>query len=90
MPLVFIFIMDYLNLTTLYLTLEKTTKRLAKTALIATFLRNLTPKDDIQSCLYLLYGSVFPPWDARKIGVSDKLIIKTLASLLDFQHEHVV
>ncbi len=81
--------MDYLNLTNLYLSLEKTTKRLAKTALIATFLRNLKPKDDIPSCLYLLYGSVFPPWDARKIGVSDKLIIKTLASSLGFPPEKV-
>ncbi|MBI1972391.1 ATP-dependent DNA ligase [Candidatus Woesearchaeota archaeon] len=70
--------MHYQRLVHLYLALEKTTKRLEKTALLAAFLKEV-PKDEVQDVVYLLQGLVFPPWDERKIGFSSRLMLKAIS-----------
>ncbi len=84
-----LFGMDYLKLTTCYVALEKTSKRLEKTAIIAEFLRTLEDEKDVKHIVYLLQGRVFPSWDERKIGVSDRLIVKALAMSFGFAPEKV-
>lgn len=71
--------MDYIKLTNCYEQLEKTSKRLEKTHIIAEFLRKSKTEKDIDAVIDLLRGSVFPAWEQRKIGVSDKLVIKALS-----------
>ncbi|MBS3144062.1 ATP-dependent DNA ligase [Candidatus Woesearchaeota archaeon] len=69
--------MQYQRLVDLYLKLEKTTKRLEKTALVAQFLKEV-PAEDVVDVVYLLQGHVFAPWDARKIGFSSRLVLKAI------------
>lgn len=70
--------MDYLKLTECYQKLESTTKRLEKTEIISNFLRELK-KEPNAIAINLLRGRIFPDWEQRKIGVSDKLVIKALS-----------
>lgn len=70
--------MDYIKLADIYEALEKTTKRLEKTYILSQFMKDIKKTSDIEPIINLLRGSPFPSWDERKIGVSDKLIIKAL------------
>jgi len=71
--------MDYLKLTEYYKQLESTTKRLEKTEIISRLLRELKKESNPEPALNLLRGKVFPDWEERKIGVSEKLVIKALS-----------
>jgi len=69
--------MQYNILVDCYEKLEKTSKRLEKTDIIADVLRK-TGIEDIDVTLLLLQGKLFPDWDERKIGVAARLIIKAI------------
>lgn len=71
-------LMDYKDLAELYSKLEKTSKRLEKTFLIAQFLSKVS-EDSLKDIVYLLQGRVFAHSDERKIGMSSKLILKSIA-----------
>ena len=71
--------MRYAELSNLYDQLGKTTKRLEKTEIIANFLKE-TKQEDLEEVICLLNGRVFPLWDNRKIGFSDRLLIKAISS----------
>lgn len=71
--------MEYYKLAKAYQQLEQTTKRLEKAFILAKILKECS-KEDLQDIIYLLQGKVFPPWDERKIGISDKIIIKVIAN----------
>src|SRR3989344_1111749 len=80
--------MDYEMLVYCYDSLDKTTKRLEKTSIIAKLLEK-TGKDDIKKIIYLLQGSVFPQWDERVLGMSSMLVIKTLSSATGISKDKV-
>jgi len=69
--------MKYRELTEVYLSLEKTSKRLEKTHLIAEFLKK-TPLEELNMVVLLLQGKVFPSWDERVIGVASRLVLKAI------------
>jgi len=71
--------MDYSELVDAYDRLEKTTKRLDKTEIIAQLLSR-TPEKLFDEVIYLLQGRVFPKWDERKLGMSSRLMIKAINS----------
>ena len=71
--------MDYIKLVEVYEKLEKTSKKLEKTAIISEFLKNVK-SDETEIVINLLQGTVFPLYDQREIGVSSRLIIKIIAS----------
>ena len=70
--------MDYKKLAQVYEALEKTSKRLQKTFIIAELLKEAS-SEDIQKLVLLLEGRVFPSWDQRELGVADRLIIKCIS-----------
>ncbi len=70
--------MDYKELVNVYLELEKTTKRLEKTKIVSNFLKKI-PLEQLDFVIYLIEGRVFPLWDERKIGFSDRLMIKAIS-----------
>ncbi len=70
--------MEYKTLAEFYERLEKTTKRLEKTFIIAELLLK-TPDKELSDVVYLLQGRVFPAWDERRIGMSSKLLVKAVA-----------
>ncbi|HZX12754.1 MAG TPA: ATP-dependent DNA ligase [Candidatus Nanoarchaeia archaeon] len=71
--------MHYLNLTKHYEHLEQTPRRLEKTHILQGILNTIKTAEDAEATINLIRGAVFPAWDERKIGISEKLVIKALA-----------
>jgi len=71
--------MEYSKLVNAYKALEETSKRIEKTYIISELLEN-TPESELDQVIYLLEGRVFPAYDERKIGFSERYAIKALAS----------
>ena len=69
--------MLYSKLVEVYEQLDSTTKRLAYTSIISSFLKDI-PVADLSLTLLLLEGRIFPRWDEREIGVASKLVVKAL------------
>jgi DNA ligase 1 len=69
--------MDYSELVKAYLEIEKTTKRLEKTYVIADLLKK-TSDSNIKEVILLLQGKVFPTWDERKTGISSQIALKAI------------
>ncbi|MBI4155302.1 ATP-dependent DNA ligase [Candidatus Woesearchaeota archaeon] len=80
--------MRYLELVELFEALSKTTKRLEKTKLIADFIKKIRI-EEIDNTMCLLTASIFPPYDKRKIGVSDRLILKAISKSTGIKAEEV-
>jgi DNA ligase-1 len=62
--------------------LEQTSKRLELAALLADFLRGLSP-EEIPSAVRLTIGQVFPEWDGRALNVSWRAVETVIAELTD-------
>lgn len=73
------FSMLYLDLVEVYERLGATTKKLEKTKILASLLKK-TKKEELETVVNLVQGSVFPQWDARKIGFSSRLMLKAIAN----------
>ena len=69
--------MDYSELVKAYVKIEKTTKRLEKTYIIADLLKK-TPDSNLKEIILLLQGKVFPTWDERKTGISSQIALKAI------------
>jgi DNA ligase-1 len=69
--------MQYSKLVEVYERLESTTKRLEKTFIISTLLKQ-TKTEDLPEIILLLRGLVYPPWDEHKLGVASKLVVKAI------------
>ncbi len=70
--------MKYSSLVDVYNKLERTSKRLEKIEIISETLKKAR-KDELREIVYLLEGRIFPEWDKRKIGFSNRLMIKALS-----------
>lgn len=62
--------------------LEQTSKRLELTALLADFLRELSP-EEIPPAVRLAIGQVFPEWDGRALNVSWRAVETVVDDLTD-------
>lgn len=71
-------LMRYRDLVELYEKLEKTTKRLEKTHHISEFLKKVKT-EELDSIMLLLQGKVFPKHEQKKIGVADRLVMKSIS-----------
>ncbi|MGL6298378.1 MAG: ATP-dependent DNA ligase [Methanobacteriaceae archaeon] len=73
--------MKYIELVNVYEALSATTKRLEKTEILSNFLKEL---DDeiLPKIALMILGSVFPSWSSEEQGVSEKLLIKAIASVI--------
>ncbi len=69
--------MKYQKLAELYEKLSSTTKRLEKTEILSSFLKDLPEKD--KDVLYLLLGNIYPEHSEKKIGISNQLTIKAIS-----------
>jgi len=69
--------MKYSKLTELYSELEKTSKTLEKTRLIADFLKSL-PKKELSRMALLIRGAVAPDYEELELGIGKKLVIKAI------------
>src|SRR3989344_4037056 len=80
--------MMYSNFVEVYDKLSATAKRLEKETILAGFFRELAVKDDSQ-WIYLLKGRIFPDYDEREIGFSEKLVIKAIAFVFGVKEEEI-
>ncbi len=69
--------MKYSVLCEVYEKLEGTSARLEKTEILSDFLKKL--KRDNKEIVYLLQGRIFPDFDEREMGISDRLVVKALS-----------
>jgi len=79
--------MEYEEICGVYQQLESTTKGLEKTKILSEFLGK------IKSCpetIYLLQGKVFPDYDERVLGISQKLSIKAIAKATGISETEVI
>lgn len=84
--------MFYSELCEIYERLEKTSKRLEKTEILAVFLDRLKKDRDrntIAGVIHLLRGRIFPDYDQREIGISSQLAIKAIAKSSGISPEEV-
>ncbi|MFQ6020988.1 MAG: ATP-dependent DNA ligase [Candidatus Aenigmatarchaeota archaeon] len=81
--------MKYQILTDYYEKLEKTSKKLEKTDIIAELLKK-TSHNSINKVVRLIRGSVFPEWSDEEMGVADKLMIKAIAKAYGASEREVV
>lgn len=70
--------MKYAELCEVYESLQENPSRLKKVDIIADFLKKLT-SDDTHDILYLLKGKIFPDYSEKEMGISEKLVIKSLS-----------
>lgn len=70
--------MMYEEIVDVYEALNKTSKRLEKSEILANFLKKIDKKE-LRNIVYLLEGRIFPEWDERKIGFSNRLMIKAIS-----------
>ena len=61
---------------------ERTSKRLELAALLADFLRTLSPLE-IPPAVRLIIGQVFPEWDGRALNMSGKAVMAMIDELID-------
>jgi DNA ligase 1 len=80
--------MLYSKLAQLYEDLSSTTKRLEKTDILAKFL-SVLPEEE-EDVLYLLLGNIYAQYDSRKIGISEQLVVKSIARASGASSEEVV
>ena len=70
--------MEYTELCKIYGELEKTTKRLEKTDILARALKD-AKATDLEEFVCLIRGKAFPQWSEQKLGMSSKLIVKAIS-----------
>jgi len=79
--------MLFVELAELYQKLEKTTKRLEKTFILAKFFEKVKEahekkeidKEDVKNIIYLAQGMIFPSYAEEELGISENLLIKAIA-----------
>ncbi len=84
--------MLYSELCELYARLEKTSKRLEKTEILADFLGKLKREKDRkveEGVMHLLRGRIFPDYSDHEIGISSQLTMKALARAVGSSGEEV-
>ena len=81
--------MKYSLLCETYEELEKNPSRLKKTEILAEFLQKLKKEKDKQ-IVYLLQGRVFPDYNEKEFGISEKLCIKALAKASGVSDKEII
>ncbi|ODS35412.1 MAG: hypothetical protein A7316_03795 [Candidatus Altiarchaeales archaeon WOR_SM1_86-2] len=70
--------MDYSELVGVYEKLEKTTKRLEMTKIIADFLVTV-PDEELPTIILFLQGRAFPAYSDKELGIAKKLMVKAVS-----------
>jgi len=80
--------MQYRLLSGVYAKLEQTSKRLEKTNILANFLKDV-PEEELEHVMLLVQGRVFPQWDSRELGMSNRLLLKAISLATGKSHDEV-
>ncbi len=80
--------MEYKKLAEFYEEATGTTKRLEKIKILSKFLKQI-PKSN-RDALYLMLGRIYPEYDEKRIGISNKLAIKSISKATGTREEKVI
>lgn len=80
--------MKYSDIAQVYEELTNTTKRLEKSHILSKFIKEIK-LTEIDDTLCLLTASIFPSYDKRKIGFSDRLILKAISKASGIKQEEI-
>ncbi|MCE5213717.1 MAG: ATP-dependent DNA ligase [Methanobacterium sp.] len=83
--------MKYQKLVELYETMDSTTKRLEKTAILADFLNMVGDQDpkNLAVITLLSLGRIFPTWSEEELGIGSKLLMKAISLVVGVTIEEV-
>ncbi|HTX61490.1 MAG TPA: ATP-dependent DNA ligase [Methanobacterium sp.] len=83
--------MKYQKLVELYESMDSTTKRLEKTAILAEFLKMVGEKDpeNLPVVTLLSLGRIFPTWSEEELGIGSKLLMKAISLVVGVSPEEV-
>jgi len=81
--------MKYSELIDVYEKLEKTSKRLEKTDIIAELFKK-SPTEDLTKVVLLLSGKVFPTWSEEKTGVASQIMIKAISKATGINEKDII
>ncbi len=80
--------MDYSILSDKYEKLESVSSKLAKTDIIAEFLKSI-PTSELSKIVLLLQGRVFPSYSEYELGIATQMMIKAIAKASGFSTNKV-
>ena len=72
--------MQFSDIAEVFDRVESTGSRLEMAAILGVFFRTLPPSD-LRRVVYLSSGRLHPEFDSRELGMADKLVLKTIASV---------
>ena len=82
-------VMRYSEFVEVYEQLSGTSKKLEKTEILSEFLKKLKQKG-LSEWIYLLHGRVVPEYDAREMGISRQLAMKSISKSFGVRAEDVL
>jgi len=80
--------MEFIKLAQLYKKLESVTEKTTKINILAKFIKEI-PDDLLERTCLLILGTVFFPWEEKKIGIGEKLTIRAISLATGFPKEKV-
>ncbi|MEX0920717.1 MAG: ATP-dependent DNA ligase [Candidatus Pacearchaeota archaeon] len=80
--------MEYKKLAEFYEEASSTTKRLEKIRILSKFLKQIKKSD--RNVLYLLLGDIYPEYNEKRIGISNRLAIKSISKATGTDEKKVV
>ena len=79
--------MLFSEVTSKFVEMEETTKRLELTDILASLFKEAN--DDLKNITYLIQGKLAPDYENTEFGVSDKIIMKALSSVSGMSEEEI-
>ncbi len=79
--------MLFSEITAKFMEMEKTTKRLELTDILASLFKDAG--DDLKNITYLIQGKLAPDYENTEFGISDKIIIKALSNISSLSEEEI-
>jgi len=80
--------MRFEELAQLFKKLESTSEKTAKVSILANFIKKI-PDESLKPSLMIIYGNVFYPWEEKKLGIGEKLVIKALSNISGISKEKI-
>jgi len=80
--------MKFEELAQLFKKLELTSERTGKVNILASFIKRI-PDESLKPSLMIISGNVFYPWEEKKLGIGEKLIMRALSSVSGISKEKI-
>ncbi|RDD52413.1 ATP-dependent DNA ligase [Nanoarchaeota archaeon NZ13-N] len=80
--------MKFEELSQLFKKLEAISEKTGKVNVLASFIKNI-PEDSLREALMLISGSIFYPWEERKLGVGEKLVMRAISIVTGISKEKI-